>query len=134
MTDVPTQPPDFNLRITQFIQLRDKIKEIKQRQKDELKPFEEGKDMLEAYIIQHLQAMKMEHAATEAGTAYLSSRVSATVKDMGEFWEYVLSNGLFDLVDKRANAPAVTEHIQKHGTPPPGINYSTMITLGVRRD
>jgi hypothetical protein len=53
---------------------------------------------------------------------------------MGEFWEYVLSNGLFDLVDKRANAPAVTEHIQKHGTPPPGINYSTMITLGVRRD
>jgi len=130
----PPQPPDFNHRVTQFIQLRDKIKAIKDKHKEELKPYEEGKEALEAYIMQWLQALKLEHAATEAGTAYLSTKVSATVKDMAEFWKYVQTNGLFDLVDKRANAPAVTAHIKQHGAPPPGVNYSTMLSLGVRRD
>lgn len=130
----PPQPPDFLLRVKQFVQLRDKIKEIKKRHEEELKPYNEGKDALEAYVLQWLQALNLEHAATEAGTAYLSTRVSATVKDMSEFWGYVLTNQLFDLIDKRANAPAVTEHIKQHGAPPPGVNYSTLLTLGVRRD
>lgn len=132
--ETPPQPPDFNLRVTQFIQLRDKIKEIEKRHEEELKPYKEGKDALEAYIMQWLQALKLEHAATEAGTAYLFTRVSATVKDMSEFWAYVQTNGLFDLIDKRANKTAVTEFVKQNGQPPPGVNYTTMLDLGVRRD
>lgn len=133
MNVTPPQPPDFLKRTEQFIQLRDKIKAIKDRHKEELKPYNEAQEALEAYIIQWLQALKLEHAATEAGTAYLTTKVSATVKDMSEFWGYILANQAWDLMDKRANAPAITAHIEKHGAPPPGVNYSTMLDLGVRR-
>jgi hypothetical protein len=130
---VPPAPPDFNHRVEQYVKLRDKIKEVKARHEEELKPYNEAKEALEVYVLQWLQALNLEHAATAAGTAYLSTRVSATVKDMSAFWDFVRTNQLFDLVDKRANAPAVTEYIQKNGAPPPGVNYTTMLSLGVRR-
>jgi hypothetical protein len=52
---------------------------------------------------------------------------------MSAFWTYVVSQGDFDMVDKKANPTAVAEYIEKNKSPPPGVNFSVMETIGVRR-
>lgn len=135
MTDNPVTAPslDMDLRVKQFIALRDKKKEIKKKHEEELKPYEEAMDALEAAIMSQLQAMNAQNIKTDAGTAYLTTKVSATVGDGEAFWAYVRDNNDWDLIDKRANAPACTVYVEKHGHAPPGINYSTMLALGIRR-
>lgn len=132
-SDPQSPAVDMDLRVKQFVALRDKKKAIKKKHEEELKPYEEAMDALETFIMSQLQAMNANNIATDAGTAYLSTRVSATVGDAEAFWNEVLSSKNFDLIDKRANAPAVTAYVEKHGHAPAGINYSTMLTLGVRR-
>ena len=53
--------------------------------------------------------------------------------DGDTFRKCVISKNLFDLVDWRANAPAVAEFIEDEGVTPPGVNFSTSFTVGVRR-
>lgn len=127
------QPFDMNLRVSQFVELRDKIKAIKERHEAELVPYQAAKEKLEALMLGYLQSVKTNNMATDSGTAYVSTRVSATIKDGEAFWKFVKEHELFDLMDKRANAPAITDYITTHGQPPPGVNYSTMLVLGVRR-
>ena len=73
--------PDMEKRVKQFIALRDKKKEIKKKHEDELKPYQEAMDALEGYIMTWLHSLNANNIATDAGTAYMSTRVSATVAD-----------------------------------------------------
>jgi len=123
----------MELRVKQYITLRDKKAALKKKHEEELKPYNEAMDMLEAFILTWLDKLSANNIATDVGTAYASQRVSATVADGSEFWKHVLSTQNFDLIDKRANAPACTAYVQEHGAPPPGINYNIMRTLNVRR-
>ena len=90
-------------------------------------------DQLEGFIMAWLQAMNANNIATDAGTAYLSTRSSATVSDGEAFLNHVKTHNLWDLMDKRANAPAVAAYVEQHQAAPPGINFRTMVTLGVRK-
>jgi len=124
---------DMDLRVQQYIALRDKKKELKKKHEDELRPYNDAMDALEQAIMTQLQAMNAENIKTDKGTAYLTTRVSATVADAEAFWNHVVSTQDWSLIDKRANAPAVTAYVEKHGHAPPGLNYNTMLELGVRR-
>jgi hypothetical protein len=130
---VPTQFPDMGKRIKQRIELRDKIKAIKKRQTEELKPYLEVEDQLDALLLGWLNAMNSKNVATEHGTAYVTTRHSATVADMEVFWKFVQEKGLFELIDKRANAPAVAEFVEANGDAPPGVNFRTLQEVNVRR-
>lgn len=134
MTEQPIDPPpNMEERVRQYVTLRDKKRELKKKHEEELKPYTEAMDMLEAYILTWLDKLNVNNVKTDAGTAYVTERVSATVADGSSFWRHVLSTEDFDLIDKRANGPACTKFVEEHGTPPPGINYSVMRELGVRR-
>jgi len=132
-TATPTAFPDMGKRVKQAIDLRDKIKAIQKRQKEELKPYLEVQEQLEMLILSWLNATNSKNVATEHGTAYITTRNSATVGDMEAFWNFVKEKGLFDLVDKRANAPAVAEFIEANGHAPPGVNFRQMQDVNVRR-
>jgi hypothetical protein len=70
---------------------------------------------------------------TKAGTVYRKSKNSATLSDSALFRQYVINSKSWDLLDWKANAPAVAEVVEATGTPPPGVNFSTIIDVGVRR-
>lgn len=131
----PVSPafPDMGKRVKQAIDLRDKIKTIQKRQKEELRPYLEVQEKLEMLILSWLNATNSKNVATEHGTAYITTRNSATVADMEVFWQFVQEKGLYDLIDKRANAPAVAEFIEANGSAPPGVNFRQMQDVNVRR-
>jgi hypothetical protein len=130
-----TIQPEMNVdkRVEQFVKLRDKIKEIKERHKSELKEYTETLEQLSSALLDHLNKQGADNVGTSHGTVYKTSKKSASIADMSAFWTYVVSQGDFDMVDKKANPTAVAEYIEKNKSPPPGVNFSVMETIGVRR-
>lgn len=124
---------DFNTRVAQYVALRDKINEMKERHKAELKPYMDVLDGLNAVLLQHLNATNSNSVATDAGTAYKTEKRSASIADGEAFMRYVIGGELWDLLDRKANVTAVDDHIKEHGVAPPGVNFSTRVEVGVRR-
>lgn len=139
MTDTTTASPPLSprqkcaKRIADFIRIRDRIQEIEDRHKAELAPLLELKDQVAGWLQDFMDNAGAASIKTEAGTCHFNNRASATVADPSAFMNYVIENHQFDLLDRRANAPAVRDFVKQNGTLPPGVNLSNVRTVGVRR-
>lgn len=126
--------PDFEKRIAQYLALRDKRDEIKKRHQDELDKINGLLDQLGDYLQACLNNTRQDSARTKIGTAFIDTKRSATIADAAAFRRHVIGLEAWDLVDWRANAPAVTKLIEETGEAPPGVNYSTRRVVKVRRN
>jgi len=126
-------PATIEKRVAQFIAVRDHIKKIKERQKEELKQPMEILEKLNSVLLGHLNANNLKNAGCAAGTVYKTTKKNASIADASAFWEYIVTNGDWDMIDKKANTTAVEDYITEHGTPPPGVNFTTFETVGVQR-
>lgn len=124
---------DLDKMTLQVIKLRDAIKDADRRHKEKLAPAREKLEELENKLLAELNNLGINNFGGAHGTVFKSSRSSATIADGSVFRDYVISNELWDLVDWRANATAVAEHIKDQHVPPPGVNFTTVITANVRR-
>jgi hypothetical protein len=84
-------------------------------------------------LLGHLNTVGADNVGTANGTVYKTVKKSASISDMSAFWAYIEANGDFDMVDKKANPTAVEEFIEQNGVPPPGVNWTMMEVVGVRR-
>ena len=116
-----------------YIGLRDKKAEIAAARKAEEAVVQAKMDKLEAQLMTFLDKLGGEGMRTDKGTAYISSRTSATVGDKDAFMRHVRENQAFELMDVRVNKSAVDVYAQEHGDVPPGVNYRTERTVSIRR-
>jgi hypothetical protein len=138
MTDTTTSAPSFPDKIEecveQYVKLRDAISKADENHKIKTSGAREYLELLGGAMRDKLTDIGADSAKTPAGTVYKTIKKSATVADGSVFRKYVVDNAAFDLVDMRANAPAVSEYVsQNGGIAPPGLNYSTRVEVGVRR-
>jgi len=124
---------DINLRVEQYVKLRDKISEIKDRHKTELKPFNDMLEHLGGVLLQHLESTNQEASRCASGTVYRSLDESVSLADPEAFMDYITNNNAWELMDRRANKTAVKAFIEEHKSLPPGVNYSSTFKVGVRR-
>ena len=124
---------DMEKRTSQFIQVRDRIKEIEKEHSARIKPLKELQEILAGRIQAFMAANNLENLKTAAGTCYISSRSTTSLADPEAFMNYVIENKMFDLMDRRANTTAVKAFVKKNKALPPGCNLSTIETVGVRR-
>lgn len=132
----PTTPNtgvDINVRINQYVSLRDKIAALDKAHKEKMAPFREMLDTLGGVLLNHLDTIAADSVATPSGTVYKTVKNSASIADGAAFWHFVESSGAWDLVDKKANVTAVKEFIEQNNMAPPGVNFSSIATVGVRR-
>jgi mannose/fructose/N-acetylgalactosamine-specific phosphotransferase system component IIB len=136
MTDQPATPTTFvdvEKRVGQYIKLRDLKAEMKEKHESELKPVNETMQMIEDELKGALNAVNVTNMKTDAGTVSLSTKASASAADINAFWTWVITQGAFDMLDKKPNVTAITEYVKANGVAPPGVNYSTYQGIGVRR-
>lgn len=136
MTDAPTHAPkkeDIHLRVDQYIQLRDLKAKLLEKHKEELEPFNNAMAALEEIFLREMNNLNCDSLKTKAGTVSTRKKESASLADPDAFWTHVVTQGDFDLVDKKANVSAVRDYIDKNGTAPPGVNWSSVTVVGVRR-
>jgi len=126
-------PVSIDARVDQYVQIRDKIRDMEKAHDEAIKPYKDVLEQLGSVLLDHLTTTGLESARTASGTVYRSERVSASIQDVSAFWGYVEGTQSWDLIDKRANKTAVTDYVKNNGTPPPGVNYNVSHVVGVRR-
>jgi hypothetical protein len=129
----PTPTIDVEKRVEQYIKLRDLKAEIKEKHESELKPVTETMVMIEDELRQALNSANATNMKTHAGTVSINNKASASAADISAFWTWVVTQGAFDMLDKKPNVTAITEYVKQHGVAPPGVNYNVFQGIGVRR-
>jgi hypothetical protein len=127
------EPVDIEKRAAQFIKVRDLKSEMEDRHKEELRPLNEALDSLKAVFAEHMSALSVTSMKTVSGTIAFKSKASATLSDASAFWNYCVTQGAFDLIDKKANVTAVRDFVDTNGVPPPGVNFSVFRDVSVTR-
>lgn len=138
-TELTTSAPpaqvvaNIEKRVKQYVAVRDAIKAMKDKHEKELEPMVDIQNVLTGVIQQCLEAVGAESIKTSEGTAYTTTRYTASLADPATFMQFVRDTQNFDLLDRKANAPACRDYVGEHGTLPPGVNLSSISTIGVRR-
>jgi len=127
--------PTVNIaaRVDQFVKLRDVIRKLDEEHKERMKPYRETLEKLNSVLLLHLNEINGESVRTDAGTVYRTAKKSASLADPAAFMEYVIRENAWDLLDRKANVTAIADFIEENSVTPPGVNFSTTFTVGVRR-
>jgi hypothetical protein len=124
---------DIATRVAQYVKLRDLIKEKNDAHKLAMKTHNETLEQLNSVLLSHLNNVGANSASTDNGTVYRTEKKSASLADGKLFMDYVIAQGAWDLLDRKANVTAVEEFIKGNNAPPPGVNFSSTYVVGVRR-
>jgi len=119
--------------VAQYVKLRDAIKAAEDANKAKLAAAKSHLDTLGNKLLEQLNAIGGDSVKTSAGTAYRTTRRSASTEDGETFRRYIIENEAYEIVDWKPNANAVDDFIASNGSPPPGVKFSMAFTVGVRR-
>lgn len=119
--------------VAAYIKLRDMKDATSRRHKEELAPINEKMGKLEAWLQKHLQAEGVDSMKTKAGTAFLQSSSSATVRDWPATLDWIKEQDEWSFLEARVNKTAVKDYMESTGDIPPGVDFKTTIVTRVRR-
>lgn len=128
--DVPGLPAE---RLAQYVRVREERKLLKKAYEVKDEPWKETENLLLAWLLKYLTGNGLDNIKTKVGTAFLTQKYTASLKDPDEFMKFVIANNRFDLMDRKANTTAVRDYLKEKGELPPGANLSAHQTVGVHK-
>ena len=121
--------------VANYIKLRDKKSLLKKQYDEKVAKVDAVMDKMEAIILKTFQDSGIDSARTDAGTAYISTRTSATVGSREELFQWIQKD--FDersiFLENRVSKVAVEQYKAANDDLPPGVNFRSEVTVGVRR-
>ncbi len=124
---------EVNKLVEGYIKLRDAKAKRKAAYEADVAKIDKVMEGVEAKLLQYFQETGIESVRTDAGTAYKSTRTSATVADRDAFFFFVQQHDAFQMLEARCAKNAVAEYKEAHGDLPPGLNWSEEVVVGFRR-
>lgn len=127
--------PNLNIDqlVDKYIRIRDKKAEVQKTQKAELARFDEALHTIERVFLTFMQENNVDSLNTNHGTAYKRVQTSCTIADRDAFLNFVREGGNWAFADLRANAPAVKAYLDANESLPPGVNFTSRLTVNVQR-
>jgi hypothetical protein len=119
--------------VEKYIQLRDKKAELSADFKARTAKLDAVISKIEGVLLSQFNELGMESVRTKAGTAYKSTRASATVADWDNVLDFIQRNELWNMLEHRVNKSAVEQFKEEHGDLPPGVNWREEVVVNVRR-
>lgn len=116
-----------------YIKMRDKKAQMKAEFDASIAPLNEKMEKLEAKLLDIFNKTGMDSVKTEFGTAYTTTRVTASVADREVFMNYVKDKEEWSLLEVRAAKTAVEQFRSIHDDLPPGISMREERVVNVRR-
>jgi hypothetical protein len=114
--------------------MRDKKAQMKADFEASVAPLTEKMDKLEAKLLDVFNKTGMDSVKTEFGTAYATTRTTASVADREAFMEYVKANEEWALLEVRTSKTAVEQYRAANDNDlPPGINLREERVVNIRR-
>lgn len=120
--------------IALYIELRDQ-KSVLKKQYDEGKAKLDSKmALIEAKVMEVMDRAGTNSVNTEAGTAYRTTDISATVADRDTFLNFCRENEEWSLMDVRASKAGIEQYKSANADQlPPGINWREERVVNFRR-
>jgi hypothetical protein len=120
--------------VSLYIRLRDQKAQMKAEYDAAVAPVIEKMEKLEAKLLEIFNTTGMDSVKTEFGTAYATTRTSATVADRDTFMEFVKAREEWALLEVRASRAAVEQFRAANDNElPPGVNLREERVVNVRR-
>ncbi len=119
--------------LAKYIELRDKKAQFKADYDSKVAKLDENLEKIEAVLLKTFDQTGMESVKTEFGTAYTSTRTTASVADPDAFMTYCKANDAWHLLEKRVSKIAVEQYKAEHDDVPPGVSYRAERTVNIRR-
>lgn len=119
--------------IQRYVELRDKKAEFKQEYDSKTLEINTELEQLENKLLKLFQDVGVDNVKTRFGTAYTSVKSSASVEDKEAFFNFVKGEEEWGFIDIRAAKLAIEQYKDTHQKLPPGVKWSEIRTVNVRR-
>jgi hypothetical protein len=119
--------------VQRYIELRDKKSEIKKEYEARVAKLDVVLEKIEASLLQTFDSAGMDSIKTEFGTAYTSTRSTASVADKDAFFQHVKANENWHLMEVRCSKTGVEQYKAEHDEVPPGISWRAERVVNIRR-
>ena len=119
--------------VSLYIKMRDRKAELKAEFDAKVAPLNEKMDKLEAKLLHVFNETGMDSVKTESGTAYATTRVTASVADKEVFMAHVRAHDDWGLLEVRASKTAIDQYRSVHDDIPPGVSMREERVVNVRR-
>lgn len=118
-----------------YIKLRAKLSQLDQEYEEKKRPFKEAQDKIEALMLARFGEMGVDSMKTQAGTAYVAVRSSASVADWDSFKEFLeRQEDPYMFIERRVSKVAVEQYKAANDNDlPPGVNWSETRVVNFRR-
>lgn len=116
--------------VQMYVALRDEKAALEAQKKE----VQAKMDLLEVKLLAAFDKMGIDSVRTPFGTAYVTTRSSASVADKEVFMEYIKEHGEWALLETRCSKTAVEQFKEMHDNNlPPGVSWSQEVVVNVRR-
>ena len=116
-----------------YIALRDFKAKFKAEYEAKAERITNRMDEIEAEMMGFLNATGQDSAKTASGTFFKKTSTNSKVADRDAFLSFVLENRAINFLENRVNNTAVTEYIETHGSLPPGVDVTRVVSVSVNR-
>lgn len=119
--------------ISMYIQLRDKKEAIARKMKVKTAEINTAMGGLERIIKEKADRDGVNSFKTAAGTAFLETTSRASVGDWDKVLEFIKQENMYHMLTKGVSKVVVKEYLDNNNSLPPGVNYTTELSVKVRR-
>ena len=119
--------------VAKYVELRDKKAELKHQYDFKVAKVDEVLDKIENKLLEVFDSAGMDSVKTPFGTAYASTRSTASVADREAFFQFVKDKEEWSLLEVRAAKLAVEQYKSANDDLPPGINWREERVVNIRR-
>jgi deoxyribose-phosphate aldolase len=123
----------LNELVEKYIKLRDQKAAYKAEYDAKVAGIDALLEKMEVVLLKTFEEAGMDSVKTSSGTAYRTTRTSATVADWDAFLAYVKAHDAFELVERRCSKSAVEQFKAANDDLPPGLNWRAEQVVNVRR-
>jgi len=117
-----------------FIHLRDRRAKRKADYAMDDAGDKDKQDKIEVEFLKRFNDRGIDNVSTKGiGTAYRTTRTSATVGDWEELFDYIKDKEAWEMLERRVNKTAVEQYRSVHDDLPPGVNWSETQVVNFRR-
>jgi hypothetical protein len=119
--------------VAKYIEVRDKKSKLKADYDADVAKIDKVLDKIEAALLKTFETTGMDSVRTEFGTAYTSTKTTASIADPDAFITFCKQNDAWHMLQKRVAQSAVEQYKDEHEVLPPGIDWRVEKTVNIRR-
>jgi len=114
-----------------LLKIRTERETLKAEYEKAKKPLDKYWDQVAAEVFKFFERNGGNRIDTDYGRLKINRRPSATVKDGEAFMDYVIQNGAYELLERRAHIKGCFEWAREHGKKVPGVHLNVIRTISV---